>query len=143
MKRIVCFFLTAALLLCLAVPVTAARLPYTDVAADSWYLGGVTYAYENGLMTGTTPSTFSPDQATTRAMLVVTLYRLAGKPAVSGGNPFADVAPDRYYTNAVIWAAENHIANGYTADRFGPEDPVTREQMAVMLYRFAKLMGKA
>ena len=142
MKRIVCFFLTAALLLCLAVPVTAARLPYTDVAADSWYLGGVTYAYENGLMTGTTPSTFSPDQATTRAMLVVTLYRLAGKPAVSGGNPFADVAPDRYYTNAVIWAAENHIANGYTADRFGPEDPVTREQMAVIFYRYARAQGR-
>ncbi len=92
-------------------------------------------------MNGTGADTFEPDVTTTRAMIVTILYRLEGEPAVSGESPFDDVAEGQWYTDAVIWAAENEIVNGYGDGKFGPTDDITREQFATILYRYEKYKG--
>jgi hypothetical protein len=120
---------------------TTGELPFTDVTEASWCYPGVKYVYENGLMEGVSATTFAPTATLTRAMLVTIVYRLDGKPAVTAANPFTDVAAGMYYTDAVTWAAENHVVNGYDASRFGPDDPVTRQQLATILYRYAQLKG--
>lgn len=112
-------------------------MPFTDVKKDSWYENDVRYALKNGLMAGTSDTTFSPQSTTTRGMAVTVLYRLAGNPAASLKNSFSDVAVDRYYAEAVEWAAANHIVSGYGNGKFGPNDSVTREQLASFLYRYA------
>ena len=111
--------------------------PFTDVQEDAWYFDAVQYMQQKGLMVGVSANSFAPEQATSRAMLVSMLYRLEGSPAVQSENPFQDVAANRWYTNAVIWAAERGIVSGYTADTFGPERNLSREQMAAILYRYA------
>ena len=121
---------------------TAAALPFTDVAADSWYHDSVAYVYEKGLMGGTGDGLFAPDLTTSRAMIVTILYRLENSPAVTGAAGFTDVASGTWYTDAVAWADGNGIVTGYGDGRFGPEDTITREQMAVILYRTAKLLGR-
>ena len=118
-----------------------AGLPFTDVAKDIWYHDAVRYAYENGLMAGTSVSTFSPDLATSRGMIVTILYRLAGSPNV-GGSDFYDVAAGKYYSDAVAWAAANSVVSGYGDGRFGPDDPITREQMTLILQGYARLEGR-
>lgn len=118
-----------------------AGLPFTDVDKDAWYFEAVQYVYKNGLFNGTSTTTFSPDAEMSRAMLAAVLYRLAGSPAGDGKAPaFTDVAPDTWYTNAVAWANGNGIVTGYGNGLFGGTDSITREQLVVMLYRYARLM---
>lgn len=116
-------------------------LPFTDVKEGVWFHDAVEYAYENGLMSGVSATSFGPDLPTSRGMIVAILYRLAGSPA-SGPSSFTDVADGQYYAKAVSWAAANGVVNGYGNGRFGPDDPITREQMAVILRGYARLNGK-
>ena len=114
---------------------------FTDVAADAWYADAVQYVYENGLMSGTSETTFSPDLTTTRGMIVTILYRMENEPTVTSTTAFTDVASDQYYANAVAWAAQNGIVSGTTATTFAPNAAITREQMAAILYRYAQFKG--
>lgn len=115
--------------------------PFTDVTENDWFYEDVLYVYENGLMNGTGNGLFSPNVTTTRGMIVTILHRLEGEPAVSGQNPFADVPSGSYYEAAITWAQKHSIVTGYSEERFGPDDPITREQMATILYRYAKYKG--
>ena len=117
------------------------ELPFIDVRGDDWFYDDVAYVYENGLMNGTSETTFSPYISTTRGMIVTILYRMEGKPAVFGACPFTDVKAGAYYERAIVWAAENGIVKGYGNGCFGPDDQITREQMAAILYRYAKNRG--
>ena len=108
---------------------------FTDLDPNGWYHDGVNYMIENGMMNGVGNGMFEPNGSVTRAMLVTILYRQAGSPKVTGDNPFEDVAAGKYYTDAVIWAFHNGIVNGTTPTTFEPEEPVTREQIATILYR--------
>ena len=117
------------------------QLPFTDVAADSWYADSVRYVYEHDLMGGTGEGRFSPDLTTSRAMIVTILYRLEGSPAVTGGTSFADVTAGQWYSDGVAWASANGIVTGYSNGSFGPNDTITREQMAAILYRYARYKG--
>lgn len=112
-------------------------LPFADVPADRWYYDAVDYVYTNGLMTGTSDADFSPDGRVTRAMLAVILHRMAGQPAV-GGETYADVPGGAYYADAVAWARSEGILTGYPDGTFRPNAAVTRQQLAVFLYRFAR-----
>ncbi len=112
-----------------------------DVAPDTWYFDAVRYAYENSLMVGTSPTAFSPNGMTTRAQIVTILWRLVDSPAGEAPVDFADVDPAAWYGEAVRWAAGQGIVGGYGNGSFGPNDPVTREQLAAILYRFAQHMG--
>ena len=116
-------------------------LPFVDVPKDSWYHDAVAYVWENSLFAGTSDTTFSPGTAMNRAMLVTVLWRQAGKPAAKKSAAFKDVASGAYYADAVAWANENKIVTGYSKTAFGPKDTVTREQMAAILYRYAKYKG--
>lgn len=112
---------------------------FSDVDADDWFYGDVTYVCENGLMNGTSEATFSPNATTTRGMIVTVLHRLEGTPNVSAKTiSFADVSDDAYYSDAVAWAAENGIVTGYNNKRFAPNDSISREQMATILWRYAE-----
>ena len=117
------------------------ELPFIDVRGDDWFYDDVAYVYENGLMNGTSETTFSPYISTTRGMIVTILYRMEGKPAVFEACPFTDVKAGAYYERAIVWAAENGIVKGYGNGCFGPDDQITREQMAAILYRYAKNRG--
>lgn len=114
---------------------------YDDVSADAWYAGAVDYVTQNGLMNGVGGNRFAPQDTMNRAMVVTVLYRMAGSPAVTQAPAFADVAAGKWYTNAIGWASANGIVKGYSADRFAPMDAVTREQLTVILQRYAKLCG--
>ncbi|MFC5402829.1 S-layer homology domain-containing protein [Cohnella soli] len=114
---------------------------FKDVNKADWFYDAVKYVYEKGLMKGISDTTFSPNATTMRAMLVTMLYRLEGSPDVNGTNPFIDVAAGKYYEDAVKWAVDNKIVSGNGNGKFGPEDPITREQMAVILYRYASFKG--
>ncbi|WP_294510568.1 S-layer homology domain-containing protein [uncultured Intestinimonas sp.] len=118
-------------------------LPFTDVASGDWYAQAVAYVYRQGLMSGTALNQFSPDLTTNRAMLVTILYRLAGSPAVSGAAAFTDVSGGDWFASGVAWASANGIVTGYGDGRFGPSDPITREQMAAILYRYAGFAGQS
>lgn len=109
---------------------------FTDVNANGWYHMGVEYMYFHGYMKGTAATTFAPHATVTRGQLVATLYRIAGEPAVDGTSTFKDVDEGKYFTDAVIWAAGNGIVSGHTDGTFRPHDPVTRQDLAVFLYRF-------
>ena len=117
------------------------ELPFIDVRGDDWFYDDVAYVYENGLMNGTSETTFSPYISTTRGMIVTILYRMEGRPAVLEACPFTDVKAGAYYERAIVWAAENGIVKGYGNGCFGPDDQITREQMAAILYRYAKNRG--
>ena len=118
-----------------------AALPFTDVDEDAWFFDAVAYVYGKGMMTGVTDTTFEPDTTTTRGMIVTMLYRLEGEPAVDNAAAFADVAAGAWYEKAVAWASQNGIVNGYGDDLFGPNDAITREQMAAILFRYAQYKG--
>lgn len=107
---------------------------------SAWYYDAVVYAYQNGLMIGTSATTFGPDIITSRAMIATILYRLEGSPQVSGSS-FTDVKSNMYYTDAVTWASVNGIVAGYGDGTFGPDKAITREEMATMLYRYAAYKG--
>lgn len=110
--------------------------PFEDVYTTEWYYAPVVFVYQHGWMKGTSANTFSPDDTLTRAMAVQTLYNLSGTPQTQNDNPFADVQSDDWYYQAVTWAAENGITAGTTETTFSPDDPITREQFAMMLYHF-------
>ena len=128
-------------------PVTPARpaapvgLPFADVSSSDWFYNDVRYVYEKGIMDGTGADRFSPNAPLTRAMIVTILYRMAGSPAMSGASDFKDVDSNKWFAKAVAWAAANGIVNGYGSGLFGPNDPVTREQLAAILYRYAVYGG--
>lgn len=115
-------------------------LPFTDVKSGDWFYEDVAYVYKNSLMTGTSDTTFSPKGTTTRGMIVTILYRLENTPAANL-SAFADVASNAYYAKAVGWASANGIVTGYSDVKFGPNDSITREQMAAILYRYAQYKG--
>ena len=115
-------------------------LPFTDIADNAWYADAVRYVYENGLMAGTGAQTFSPDATTSRSMIATILWRMAGGPVVNYAMDFADVPQDQWYSEAIRWAVSEGIASGY-GNTFGTHDPITREQLAVMLYQFAQARG--
>lgn len=112
--------------------------PYTDVSANAWYYNSVRFVSESSLMNGVTATQFAPDANLSRAQLAQILYNKEGTPAVSGGSPFTDVTAGTWYTNAVAWASAEGIVGGYGDGRFGPNDNITREQLAVMLWRYAE-----
>lgn len=110
---------------------------FTDVSGTAWYHSAVDYMVAYGLMRGTSSTTFCPQQATTRAMMATILYRMEGSPAVGSGSAFRDVPAGRWYSDAITWAHTKGIVVGYGDGTFGPHDTLTREQMAVLLYRYA------
>lgn len=116
-------------------------LPFTDVKSGNWFYDAVKYAYAQGLMTGTSATTFAPNGTMTRAMIVTVLYRLEKSPAVTGASKFTDVPAGQWYSDAVAWAAANKIVNGYDETTFGPMNAVTREQMAAILFRYEQVKG--
>ena len=139
LKRLVSILLSCALSLTLVFPAYAAveDTGFADVDAGDWYADAVIYCRENDLMGGTGDAVFSPHTSMSRAMLVTVLYRLAGSPAVSGTDSFTDTADNQWYSDAVLWAVQNEIINGYGDGLFGTNDPTTREQIAAILWRYS------
>ena len=118
-----------------------AELPFLDVPDGAWYCDAAEYVYRHGLMAGTSDAAFSPDMTTSRAMIVTILWRMAGSPQVNYAMDFSDVPDGAWYSEAVRWAVSEGIAGGYGGGLFGPDDPVIREQLAAMLYRYAQHEG--
>ena len=119
-----------------------AALPFTDVADTAWYADAVQYAYERGLMTGVSESEFAPNGTATRGQIVTILWRLAGSPVVNYAMRYADMDEGAWYGEAVRWAASTGVVTGYTESSFGPNDAITREQLAAILYRYVKTQGQ-
>ena len=115
--------------------------PFTDVSEKDWFYGDVMFVYENGLMLGTSKTLFSPHGTVTRGMMATILWRMEGSLAPKGENSFTDVEAGRWYADAITWAAENGIFAGYSMDKFGPDDPITREQLTAIFYRYADYKG--
>ncbi|MCB6364796.1 S-layer homology domain-containing protein [Intestinibacillus massiliensis] len=120
----------------------AAWNPFTDVREGDWFYDSVKYAYGHSLMLGTSPSAFSPEASTERGMIVTVLWRMEGQPEAAGIHAFTDVGSGAYYADAVAWADGNGIVLGYGDGKFGPEDTITREQLAAILWRYAQYKGK-
>jgi hypothetical protein len=121
----------------------ASLFPFTDVEESDWFYDDVYYMWENELMNGTSDALFSPGRTLTRGMVVTVLYRMEGEPDVSElDNPFPDVAAGQYYTEAVTWAAAEEIVLGYPGGRYGPDEDVTREQLAAIIHRYEGALGK-
>ena len=116
-------------------------LPFTDLAADAWYTDAVAYVYRHDLMAGYGENLFGPDDDLSRAQLCQIIYNMEGQPATSGSSVFTDVADSAWYADAVTWAASQGIVGGYGNGKFGPEDNITREQLAAILYRYAQAKG--
>ena len=116
---------------------TPSKTTFNDVSANDWFASAVDYVTGKGMMNGTAANTFSPKANTTRGMVVTVLYRLENQPSTSAAS-FTDVASGAYYANAVAWANANGIVSGYGSGKFGPNDKVTREQLAAILYRYAQ-----
>lgn len=116
-------------------------LHFTDVDDNAWYSDAVAYVQKEGLMSGTSAATFSPDGIVTRGMLTAILYRHAGSPPVSGSIPFKDVPESSWYHDAANWSAASGVISGYSDDCFGGNDPVTRQQLATILWRSAGSPG--
>ena len=139
LKTIFCGLLSLILTLSVASPSVLAAVDdtgYSDVAATAWYADSVKYAKDNNLMSGITATTFSPNTPMNRAMLATVLYRAGGSPTVSMSSAFSDMDTNTWYSNALVWASENNIINGYGNGIFGINDPATREQMATILWRY-------
>ena len=113
---------------------------FVDTNTNEWYHNGVHYCVENGLMNGIGNAKFNPNGTTTRAMIVTILWRMNGSP-VAGASGFTDVPANEWYAQAVSWAASRGIVTGYNATTFGPNDSITREQLAAIFYRYAKSQG--
>ena len=121
-------------------PVPDKAMSFTDVKSNDWYYSSVRYAYDNGLFSGVSHDSFGPGDSMDRSMLATVLYSLDGKPA-AGKSGFADVADGAWYADAVAWAAEHGIVSGVGGGAFTPGGTITREQLAVMLYRYAQYKG--
>ncbi len=121
---------------------TPKEFPFVDVEESDWYYEAVDYVFQRDLMNGTDSTHFTPDGTSSRAMVATILWRMAGEPQVNYAMDFADVSSGTWYTEAVRWAASEGIVTGYSDTKFGPDDPVTREQFAVMLYRYAQTLGE-
>lgn len=122
----------------------SAGSPFTDVHPDDWFYDDVMFVLEHGLMVGTSDTTFSPNDPITRAQVAVIFYRMAGSPAVTGDSPFTDVengSGTAWYYDAVLWAQQNGIVAGYGDGTFRPGDNITREQLAVIFYNYARFKG--
>ena len=115
--------------------------PFTDVSQKDWFYSDVMFVYENGLMLGTSKTLFSPHGTATRGMMATILWRMEGSPVPKGKNSFTDVEAGKWYADAITWTAENGIFAGYGKDKFGPDDPITREQLAAIFYRYADYKG--
>ena len=115
--------------------------PFTDVSEKDWFYGDVMFVYKNGLMLGTSKTLFSPHETATRGMMATILWRMEGSPVPKGKNSFTDVEAGKWYADAITWTAENGIFAGYGKDKFGPDDPITREQLAAIFYRYADYKG--
>jgi hypothetical protein len=115
---------------------------FSDAKPDAWYHDGVHWALDEGVMNGTGETTFEPNGSATRAMVVTMLWRMAGEPAGSTTAPFTDVKAGSWYADAVNWAAETGAVKGTSETTFSPDIPVTREQLATILYRYAQAQGK-
>ena len=119
---------------------TPKPLPFTDVKENQWYTDAVRYVYEQGMMNGTGENRFSPEETTTRGMIVTMLHRMEDAPAAQPAS-FPDVQENQWYTAGVAWAAQEGIVTGYDDGNFGPDNAITREQMAAILYRYAQKKG--
>ena len=115
--------------------------PFTDVSEKDWFYGDVMFAYENGLMIGTGNAQFRPHGTATRGMMATILWRMAGSPAPKGSSSFTDVEAGTWYTDAIAWTAENGIFLGYGNNKVGPNDSITREQLAAIFFRYADYKG--
>lgn len=118
-----------------------AELPFTDVPSNDWYYEYVQYVYEKGLMTGIDETTFAPYESLARAQFAMILYRMNDEPEVGYTDKFKDIADNVWYTDAILWASEKGVVTGYSNGNFGPADKINREQMAVMMYRYAQAQG--
>ena len=114
---------------------------FSDVSSSAWYAEAVKYVSDNGLMTGVSNDSFAPNNVLTRAMVVQTLYAMADKPMVGSSEGFADVSSSDWFAKAVTWASANGIVSGYSSTQFAPNDPLTREQLALILFGYAQMMG--
>lgn len=140
-KRILALLLSIALMLgMLPITAVAANSVFSDVKEKDWFYDAVQYVYENGMMNGTENTTFSPDTTTARGMIVTILHRMEGTPSATGKG-FTDVSDGKYYSGAVAWASANGIVDGYGNGAFGPNDTITREQLATILYRYVQYKG--
>ena len=115
--------------------------PFTDVSEKDWFYNDAMFVYKNGLMLGTSKTLFSPHGTVTRGMMATILWRMEGSLAPKGENSFTDVEAGMWYTDAITWTAENGIFVGYSKDKFGPDDPITREQLTAIFYRYADYKG--
>ena len=115
--------------------------PFTDVSEKDWFYNDAMFVYKNGLMLGTSKTLFSPHGMVTRGMMATILWRMEGSLAPKGENSFTDVEAGRWYADAITWTAENGIFAGYSKDKFGPDDPITREQLTAIFYRYADYKG--
>lgn len=143
MKKILKIVILLSVIVLLATPICCFgyNSPFADVSQNEWYAESVEYVDKNGLMNGTADGVFDPQSNVTRAMIVTILYRYEGSPSVKDETVFTDVRNDAYYYNPVIWANENGIVNGYTAEIFRPNDEITREQFAAIVYRYVNHKG--
>ncbi|MBD5585051.1 MAG: hypothetical protein HDQ88_08210 [Clostridia bacterium] len=135
MKKLVSVVLFCCILLC----TLSANAYFVDVDSGAWYAEAVGYVYDNGIMSGVGNDRFSPDTTFSRAMLAQVLYRLEGSPSVDGADPYDDVGETAWYHDAVAWTRDAGIMSGYGNNLFGPDDKITREQLAVVLYRYDSL----
>lgn len=137
-KMMLSMLLTFVMVFSMTVPAfaTVQDTGFSDVAADVWYAEAVVYSRDNGVMGGTTDTTFEPNTSMSRAMLATVLYRIAESPAVSGTDSFTDTDDNAWYSNAVHWASQQNIIGGYGNDLFGTNDSVSREQIATILWRY-------
>lgn len=139
LKKLAAFLLAAVLTLSLSVTAFAAveDTGFSDVDANAWYAEAVMYCREHNLMNGTSATTFAPESNLTRAQLATVLYRIEGTPAVTGTDAFTDTPDGAWYSDAVLWASQQDLVSGYGGGLFGPNDPVSREQMTTILWRYA------
>ena len=136
-RRLAALLLCAATLFAFTAAAAAEESVYSDVASDAWYAASAAGLREKGIMEGIGNGRFNPDGVFNRAQLAAVLYRMAGRPAVQGSDSFTDTPEGAWYSDAVLWAAQNGIVGGYGDGRYGPADPVTQQQLAVMLWRDA------
>ena len=135
-RRALSLIISICLLFGVMAPAYAVSPAFGDVSGDAWYADAVDYAKENGLMNGTSENTFSPNGAMSRAMIVMILYHLAGDPDTEPTSTFFDVPTDEWYSIPVTWAEANDVISGYPNGMFAPNDPVTREQAATILWNY-------
>lgn len=144
MKKIRMILIALCLCFCINVQKSYAseNMKFVDVSSKSWYYKVVKEASELGIMTGIDQTHFAPNAPMSRAMVASVLHRMSGCPQVSATSTFKDVKEGAWYENAVIWACENKIISGYNSETFGPNDDVTRQQMAVMMCNYSRFLGR-